>query len=370
MLSFHFANEPLMLENVLAEYGLKKDCEINPFANGLINRTWKVTHAGDDYILQKVNHHIFQSPHHIADNINYISQYLQHHFPHYIFPTPIANQKGDTLTYLPGDGYYRIFPFVKASHSIDVVTTTKQAYEGAKTFGGFTHRLSHFNVTKLQITLPDFHDLTLRYQQFEQAIVNGNPARIQQTKELIQELQGQQYIAEEYKHICGSAEFKKRVTHHDTKISNVLFDDDDNSICVIDLDTVMPGYFISDVGDMMRTYLSPVSEEEKDFSQIHIRDEYFKAIISGYLYEMHEELTETEKQYFVYAGKFMIYMQALRFLTDYLNNDSYYGAQYTEHNLVRAQNQAHLLKELCNKEETLQALVTETLQSFESALVL
>ena len=359
-----------MLENVLDEYGLKSDPEIKPFANGLINRTWKVTYDGEDNILQKVNHQIFQSPQAIADNISLISHYLQQHFPHYIFPTPIANKSGDTLTCLPGDGYYRVFPFVKGSHSIDVVSTTKQAYEAAKTFGGFTHLLSHFDVTQLQITLADFHDLTLRYQQFEQAIANGNPARIQQTKDLIQELQAQQYIAQEYKTICGSADFKKRVTHHDTKISNVLFDDDDNSICVIDLDTVMPGYFISDVGDMMRTYLSPVSEEEKDFSQIQIREEYFKAIISGYLYYMHEELTQTEKQHFVYAGKFMIYMQALRFLTDYLNDDSYYGAQYTEQNLIRAQNQATLLKELCSKEKALQALVTETLESFESSLVI
>lgn len=359
-----------MLESVLDAYSLESDPEIKPFANGLINRTWKMTHYGDDYILQKVNHQIFQTPRHIADNINYISQYLQRHFPQYIFPTPIANKSGDTLTFLPGNGYYRVFPFVKDSHSIDVVTNTKQAYEAAKTFGKFTHLLSHFNVTQLQITLADFHDLTLRYHQFEQAIVNGNRVRIQQTNDLILELQAQQYIAEEYKHICTSSDFKKRVTHHDTKISNVLFDDDDNSICVIDLDTVMPGYFISDVGDMMRTYLSPVSEEEKDFSQIQIREEYFKAIISGYLYEMHEELTEKEKQHFVYAGKFMIYMQALRFLTDYLNNDVYYGAQYTEQNLVRAQNQAALLSKLCSKEETLQALVAETLESFESTVVL
>jgi hypothetical protein len=119
----------------------------------------------------------------------------------------------------------------------------------------------------------------------------------------------------------------------------------------------MPGYFISDFGDMMRTYLSPVSEEEKDLSKIEIRDEYFKAIADGYLSEMGNELSAAEKKYLVYAGKFMVYMQALRFLTDHLNNDAYYGAKYEAHNFIRASNQATLLKKIIEKEKILQELV-------------
>jgi hypothetical protein len=115
---------------------------------------------------------------------------------------------------------------------------------------------------------------------------------------------------------------------------------------VIDLDTVMPGHFISDVGDMMRTYLSPVSEEEKDFAKIEVREDFYQAIVNGYYNEMKDILTETEKRYFFYAGKFMIYMQAIRFLTDYLNNDVYYGSRYPGHNLIRAGNQAVLLQRL------------------------
>lgn len=125
---------------------------------------------------------------------------------------------------------------------------------------------------------------------------------------------------------------------------------------MIDLDTVMPGYFISDVGDMMRTYLSPVSEEEKDFDKIEVRDAYYKAIVQGYLEQMNDELTQVEKEHFFYSGLFMIYMQALRFLTDHLNNDRYYGAKYEGHNLVRAQNQAVLLKRLLEKEKSLAVL--------------
>ncbi|MEO7393666.1 MAG: aminoglycoside phosphotransferase family protein, partial [Chitinophagaceae bacterium] len=114
------------------------------------------------------------------------------------------------------------------------------------------------------------------------------------------------------------------------------------------------GYFISDLGDMLRTYLSPVSEEEKDFSKIEIRDEYFFSIVKGYLVQLHDELTGEEKEHFVYSGKFMIYMQGMRFLTDYLNNDIYYGAKYKNHNLVRAGNQFTLLQKLTDKETELQ----------------
>jgi hypothetical protein len=126
---------------------------------------------------------------------------------------------------------------------------------------------------------------------------------------------------------------------------------------VIDLDTVMPGYFISDVGDMMRTYLSPVNEEEKDFSKIEIRENYFKSIWDGYMCQMKNELNEEEKRHFIYSGKFMIYMQALRFLTDHLNDDVYYGAKYEGQNFVRAGNQMVLLERLIEKENALREIV-------------
>ncbi|WP_431217988.1 phosphotransferase enzyme family protein [Puia sp. P3] len=157
-------------------------------------------------------------------------------------------------------------------------------------------------------------------------------------------LESQNNIVSEYEDIRANKGFQLRVTHHDTKISNVLFDRQGKGICVIDLDTMMPGYFISDVGDMLRTYLSPVSEEEKDLTQITVRESYFKAIVEGYMEEMRGELTPTEKDAFVYAGAFMMYMQALRFLSDYLNDDVYYGRRYEDHNYVRALNQATLLR--------------------------
>ena len=141
----------------------------------------------------------------------------------------------------------------------------------------------------------------------------------------------------------------------------MLFNSKNKGLCVIDLDTVMPGYFISDIGDMMRTYLSPAGEEETDFNKVQVREEYFEAIVNGYLSEMQDELSMVEKEYFIYAGKFMIYMQALRFLTDYLNNDIYYSAKYDLHNLNRTINQLTLLDKLVEKEERLKEIVANAL---------
>ena len=246
-----------------------------------------------------------------------------------------------------------MFNFVEGSVTFDIVDNAGIAFEGAKQFGNFTKLLSGFDCNKINITLPDFHNLTLRYKQFEQALKEGNKGRIKAAKPALLFIQSQEYIVDIFNSIQTDVDFKKRVTHHDTKISNVLFDKQGKGLCVIDLDTVMPGYFISDVGDMIRTYLSPVSEEENDYSKINIREEYFEAVVTSYLSEMQNELSEKEKQFFVYAGKFMIYMQAIRFLTDYFNNDSYYGARYEGHNLVRCNNQLELLRQLLAKEDIL-----------------
>jgi Ser/Thr protein kinase RdoA (MazF antagonist) len=246
-----------------------------------------------------------------------------------------------------------LFPFVKGSHTLQIAATPQQAYEAALQFGRFTNLLSGLDVAKIKITLPSFHDLTLRFAQLKDALQKGNQQRIESSHQLVQQLLGYAFIENEYKNILHNPEFKKRIMHHDTKISNVLFDAKGKGICVIDLDTVMPGYFISDVGDMMRTYLSPVNEEETDFTKINVRSEFYKAIVNGYMSEMKDELTETEKNCFFYAGQFMMYMQAIRFLTDYLLNDQYYGAAYPLHNFNRATNQTVLLETFTNKKKEL-----------------
>lgn len=351
-------SESLMLRGILDLYGLTGDTvTVTPFGTGLVNHTWLVSAGKGKFILQRINDGIFKNPTDIAHNIRLIGEYLSEHYPGYLFVMPEKTTAHEDMVHLPAQGYFRLFPFVKDSHAVEVVHTTQQAYGAARQFGRFSKLLSGFRAEKLHITLPGFHNLTMRYAQFEKALQKGNPLRIGESAETIRYLQSQRNIAMTYENVCANSSFRKRVTHHDTKISNVLFDGHDNAICVIDLDTIMPGHFISDVGDMMRTYLCPVSEEEQNLDLVEIREDYFKAIADGYLGEMAGELTATERSHFVYAGKCMVYMQALRFLTDYLNNDVYYGSKYEGHNLVRAKNQTALLQKLIAKEALLSALV-------------
>ena len=343
-----------MPQSVLPAFGLEDAVtKVEAFGSGLINHTWKVTSSGKEYILQRVNDSVFEQPANIAHNIKIIAEYLHHHYPEYCFVAPLISSDGHEMIYVKDDGFYRLFPFVAKSHSKDVVETPGQAFEAATQFGKFTRLLNDMDVNELKITIPHFHDLNLRYKQFLQALEQGNPVRIKESKQLIDILEKHADVVIIYQHIQTNPQFIKRVTHHDTKISNVLFTETDEGICVIDLDTVMPGYFISDVGDMMRTYLSPVSEEEKEFEKIAVRDDFYKAIVQGYYNQMKDVLTVTEKEYFFYAGECMIYMQALRFLTDHLNNDVYYGARYPGQNFVRAGNQVRLLQCLREKEGVL-----------------
>ena len=339
-----------MIQTVLSAYGLNDaETSVETFGTGLINNTWKLISSGKAYILQRVNDNVFKQPQNITANIRLMTDYLHQHHPEYRFVSPVLSTNADEMIFIKDEGFFRLFPFVTGSHSKDVVETADQAYEAAVQFGRFTRLLSGIDLERFKITIHSFHDLTLRYRQFMAALKNGNKQRISKSQELIRIIMDHDDIVQMYEQIKTDPAFHLRVTHHDTKIGNVLFDKDDKGLCVIDLDTAMPGFFISDVGDMMRTYLSPVSEEEKEVNKIEIRDDFYRAIVQGYSDEMKDELTGTEKKYFFYAGKFMIYMQAVRFLTDYINNDVYYNIAYPEHNFIRAGNQVTLLQRLSEK---------------------
>lgn len=333
-----------MLRSVLTAFGIQEEMlQVTPFGTGLINRTWKVDLPGRTFILQKLNQDVIRDPNLVAQNLRIISNHLTAIHPDYLFVAPLPAMDGGEM-YFDGSGYYRLFPFITGSHTIDVVETPEQAGEAAIQFGRFTRLMMGLDPMQLHETIPGFHDLGLRYEQYLHAVRNGNRRRVLDAEDLVKKIGKHSGIVNDYIGIRKNPEFKLRVTHHDTKISNVLFDEKDRGLCVIDMDTVMPGYFFSDVGDMMRTYLSPVSEEETDLAKITVREEFYRAIVRGYLAEMGAGLTATEKNHIYFAGSFMIYMQAIRFLTDHFNDDAYYGARYPGHNFNRAANQVELLE--------------------------
>ncbi|RYG45813.1 MAG: aminoglycoside phosphotransferase family protein [Chitinophagaceae bacterium] len=343
-----------MSESVLAAYGLQpKQVTLERIGTGLINHTWKVSTGEEVFILQKINEHVFTSPADIAHNTCVVAAYLKKHHPDYLFVAPVDGQQGNSLIYREGEGYFRLFPFVSGSHSKDTVETADQAYEAAKQFGRFTRLSTGMDLDQLRTTIPFFHDLEYRYRKFLAALNAADEIRLKESAGLSQKLIAHSNLADIYKMIKANPSFRLRVTHHDTKISNVLFDERGKGLCIIDLDTLMPGHFISDLGDMMRTYLSPANEEQSDTDAIIVREDFYHAIVEGYYEEMKDELSAAEKDHFFYSALFMTYMQALRFLTDHLQNDLYYSPVYPGQNLVRARNQVMLLERLLEKKEVL-----------------
>lgn len=354
-----------------------------PIGTGLIHSTWKVllhprccigkdgepTHP-TSYILQQVNTHVFPNADKLTENINAITEYLSINFADNKTPGPLRTVTGNFVIHCEHSESYRMFPFIEGSHVHQTVSSCELAYEASKQFARFSKSLQSFDLEKLYIALPGFHDLSQRYVSFEQCIHRFNTQISQQVpnanftpgRELENVNQATKYIrfltslkgeiVGKFHYIVHSPAFKLRVMHHDTKISNVLFTAEGRGLCVIDLDTVMPGYFISDVGDMIRTYVCPVDENEKDYSQIRIREEILYAIVKGYRSELGATLSVEENApgSYIYAGKFMLYMQAVRFLSDYMDGDLYYPVSYPTHNLVRAGNQIILLQQLIEKE--------------------
>jgi len=336
------------MKSIFEKYGWE-DATYVQLHQGLINYTYTVSCNKGEFILQTINHHIFKDPYAIDENINNIGSFLLKNKPHYVFTHLEKTLQGNSLIEWEGQ-YFRAFKKI-TGYALSLLENEQQAYEAARQFGYFTQILSDFKVNELKITLPDFHNLSLRYQQFLAALQNGNNQRIIQSKDAIHFLKSHQHYVTQYENFINNKEVKQRVTHHDTKISNVLFNkinDEEKGICVIDLDTVMPGYFISDIGDMCRTCLCNVTEEASNLNSMEVDVKKWDGIKRGYLSMMHLEMSNFELDHFFFAGQFMIYMQALRFLTDHLNMDIYYGAKEEGQNYVRALNQIRLL-ELYNK---------------------
>jgi Ser/Thr protein kinase RdoA (MazF antagonist) len=330
-----------MMQSIFDQYGWGNATAI-PLTQGLINQTFEVSSVHGDFILQNINTQVFKDPFAIDHNIKAIGQYYNTNQPDQLFTFLVPNIVGETLIESAGK-YYRAFKKIDGI-ALDVLTTASQAKAAANQFGQFTASLIEFPIAQLKVTIPQFHDLALRYHQFEQALIHGDANRMTEAKDAILFLQSHHTYVKQWLHFTGHQDAHLRVTHHDTKISNVLFKDD-AAICVIDLDTTMPGYFISDVGDMCRTYLCPVNEACQDLNQIKVLPERWTAIQEGYLEAMGEFLTNFEKDHFVFSGQCIIYMQALRFLTDFLELDRYYRVERPGQNLDRTNNQIQLLIE-------------------------
>ncbi|HMP86489.1 MAG TPA: aminoglycoside phosphotransferase family protein [Lacibacter sp.] len=312
---------------------------------GLIHDAWKVQAGESAYVLQRINTTVFRQPEALENNLDQLTRHFSKEAGSPVFLPPIRSRSG-SIHVTTDAGMWRLFPYVEDCASVSTAQDPNQAFETARLFGRFVRELATLPASALQPSLPGFHDLPLRFRQFETALQQGIPNRLREAAELIYFLQQQQHLVSTVQSRIRCGAWPRRIYHHDAKTGNVLLDAKGVGRYVIDYDTVMPGYVYSDAGDLLRTCLCPVGEEETRFEAIEARADYFRAVIEGYLPELKGILTTAEQADLLLSGEIMIYLQSLRFLTDFLQGDAYYGSRYPGHNRVRAQNQATLLQRL------------------------
>lgn len=322
---------------------------VEPVTGGLINHSFKITDplTGQAFLLQQINQQVFPAPEKIQENYLLLQQYIREQQIPFFIPELILFP-GNRSLYTDGQQQcWRIFSFIEKTRMISCTGNRQQASDVAETFARLTAAFHKMDCRKLHITIPGFHHVRNRYSQFTAALQKAGPERAEKSAELIQGLINRERYARLFDHFTGSPDFPFRVMHHDAKISNVLFDDSTGKVvCPVDFDTVMPGYFFSDLGDMIRSMAGSADENSTRYEELVIRPEIYEAIISGYTRGMNDFLTRAEQNYLHASGLLLIYMQALRFLADYLQDDIYYRISYPGQNYDRAKNQFVLLNRL------------------------
>jgi Ser/Thr protein kinase RdoA (MazF antagonist) len=347
-------NEQLL--QILNQFRLEdKAATAEPFGNGHINDTLKVTTVKGEakYILQRINHHIFTNVDMLQDNIRKVTTHIRGKLEARGEQPREIDRK--VLTFLPvkdgkyfycdGDSYWRVCLFILGSRGYDEVNPTL-SYEAGGAFGEFQSMLADIPEGELGETIPNFHNMEFRLQQFRDALNVNAVGRLEEVKTLTEEIEKRVTAMCIQENLYREGKLRKRINHCDTKVNNVLFDEYGKVLCVIDLDTVMPGYVLSDIGDFIRTATNTGAEDDRDLDRVGVDLEIFKAYVCGYMKTARSFLTPLEIRMLPYGGRLLTYMQTVRFLTDYINGDTYYKIHYPEHNLVRTKAQFKLLQSL------------------------
>ncbi|MBM3921720.1 MAG: aminoglycoside phosphotransferase family protein [Sphingomonadales bacterium] len=345
-------NSPLITEAIEALLGTSKQIPYTRISDGLINYSFYIAHpAGQRFFLQQINKTVFTQPEHIIGNLQLIYQALQDRNSAALIAKPISFLNGHSVFCDSSGEYWRAADHIasKTFHQAEYPDQIKQA---VKSFADFTRTLSDLDVRLLQPTLVGFHDLSLRYDQFLVAIEQGLPERIRESEALIEALLHRENYVTLYKEISNSPQdFKQRVMHHDAKLSNLLFDQAGKKVLAIaDLDTTMPGYFFSDLGDMIRSMVASCDENSGNSKKVNAIPASYEMLYQNYVLTLQDQWTRAEQSLLHSAGLLMIYMQSLRFITDHLNGDLYYQLQRPGQNKERALHQYDLL---CSLEELL-----------------
>lgn len=330
--------------------------EIVPVGNGHINDTFKAVDSktGRAYILQRINHNVFRDVDLLQRNIEKVTAHIrarlmargEEEIDRKV--VTLVKVAGSDNTYIhDGGSYWRVMLMIEDAETRESVTPENARHAGVA-FGRFQEMLSDME-GEIGESIPDFHNMELRLRQLDQAVADDVVGRLDGVRDLVNELKKRTERGCLAERLYREGRLPKRICHCDTKINNMLFDRNGEVLCVIDLDTVMPSFVFSDFGDFLRTAANKGAEDDRDLDRVEFDMDIYHAFREGYLESAGSFLTETEIANLPYAAERFAYMQAVRFLTDYLNGDTYYHISYPEHNLVRARAQFKLLQSIEEK---------------------
>lgn len=339
--------------------------------DGHINTTYQLCFQDNqgqkkDYVVQKINTYVFKDPDALMENIVGVTSFLRRE---------IEKNGGDpereTLNFLPcNDGKYyvkdqngdcwRCYHHVGDVYTCNTIESEEVFKNAGEAFGRFQKMLASYPSETLKETIPNFHNTYSRFLDFEKAVRDNLSGRREQAAKEIQFMRAREADTHVLLDLMGKGELPLRVTHNDTKLNNILFDNKTNrGICVIDLDTVMPGLALYDFGDSIRFGANTASEDEKDLSKVSLSLPLYKAYVDGYLGVAKDSLTPREIEYLPFSSKLMTLECGMRFLTDFLNGDTYFKTAYPEHNLVRCRTQFKLVEDMEKKMADMQTLTAE-----------
>lgn len=359
------------LKNIVDQFNIQGTVEsINPLGNGLINDTYRVSTIEDDapdYVLQRINESIFTDVELLQRNIEAVTKHIRKQLidegaddiDRRVLSFMSTNNGKTYCRDAQGD-CWRLSIFISDAVTVDTVNP-EYSYHAGKAFGKFEAQVADIT-DQLGETIPDFHNMELRRDQLRQAVKEDRAGRVAGVKEFIDALE--QYSDEMClgERLFREGKLQKHVCHCDTKVNNMMFDKQGHVLCVIDLDTVMPSLFVSDYGDFLRTAANTMPEDSPEFDKIDFRMDIFEAFTRGYVESASAFLSPLEISLLPYAAELFPYMQAVRFLWDYLNGDHYWKCKYPEHNLVRAQNQWHLFLKAKEHEAAMKQFIDQLQQ--------
>ena len=356
----------MKMNDILAHFLLVGSVvNVKPLGAGLINDTYKVeTHEGDapDYVLQRINHHIFQDVDMLQDNIQKVTTHLRTK----LLQEGAQDVERKVLRFVPttegktywfdGSNFWRLSVFIPNAKTYEAITPLF-AYHAGKAFGKFQADLTDIP-EKLGETIPNFHNMEFRLQQLDEALKADPAGRKKEVKDLLNEVNARRDEMCSAERLYRQGLLPKRVCHCDTKVNNMMFDQDGSVLCVIDLDTVMPSFVFSDYGDFLRTAANTGDEDDRNLDNVTFNMDIFQAFTRGYLESAKGFLLPIEVDNLPYAAALFPYMQMVRFLTDYINGDKYYKTQTPDHNLVRSRAQLKLLQSVEEHTSQMRAFIS------------